>query len=304
MNLRAFLCLASAAPLLIAASQPLRLQPSSPWDVDYAANSCRLIRTFGQGKDLTKLVFESATPGSMDMLIMGKPLESSDDTMSARFLPANQKTIDGTVAQTVTGEPAILWPTVQFLPDDTAAAAKAEQEMERRHPDVRPAAQSLAERAAAKAQREAFAASTTELQILPRYRRSVILETGSLAAAVKAFDQCNEDSLTDWGVDPQVESRIVRPVWATNPNNWLSGNDYPRDMMASGKESQVSVRLLIDASGRITKCTSVSHYEESEFNDITCRLIEQRARFEPAELEDGTKVPSYYARRVIFRLSR
>jgi hypothetical protein len=28
----------------------------------------------------------------------------------------------------------------------------------------------------------------------------------------------------------------------------------------------------------------------------------KRARFEPAELADGTKVPSYYIRRVIFRM--
>jgi len=64
-------CLA-VAPSLIAAAEPVRLQPSSPWVVDYAENSCRLIRDFGEGKDKTKLAFESESPGEVDMLAIGR----------------------------------------------------------------------------------------------------------------------------------------------------------------------------------------------------------------------------------------
>ena len=63
MRLGVFIACAAVAPVLIAASQPVRLQPSSRWVLDYAVDSCRLIHTFGEGKTLTKLAFESDAPG-------------------------------------------------------------------------------------------------------------------------------------------------------------------------------------------------------------------------------------------------
>ena len=70
----------------------------------------------------------------------------------------------------------------------------------------------------------------------------------------------------------------------------------------AGEESVVKVRVLVDATGRVTKCTSLSHFEAPEFNKITCDKFTSRARFEPAELADGTKVPSYFVVNVVFRL--
>jgi protein TonB len=64
----------------------------------------------------------------------------------------------------------------------------------------------------------------------------------------------------------------------------------------------VSVRLLVDASGKVTNCTSLSHFDAPEFNKVVCEKFKARARFEPAELADGTKVPSYYVNRVIFKM--
>lgn len=290
------------APALIAASHPIRLQPSSPWDVDYAENSCRLIRTFGEGKTLTKLAFESTTPGSMDMLVTGKPVKTYLQTVPARFAPNEITTFDGTAAQTTSGDPAMLWSSVQLYPADVVARLKAESVAFSDGTRQRPRAVSLAEQATRKAERQAFVTAASEIEVLTIHNRPVILETGSLGDAFKAFDQCSEDSLAE-GVDPRIEEKIVRPVWAENPGQWISYRDYPADMAERGKESAVAIRLLIDASGKVTKCTSVSHYREAEFNKITCDLVTLRGRFEPAELADGTKVPSYYAQRVIFRMA-
>lgn len=304
MRIRSILAFVGAAPLLIAAAQPLRLQPSSPWVVDYASDSCRLIRTFGEGKEMTKLAFESAAPGEMDMLVFGKPLKTFEEEVPARFLPAGVKTNDGRVAETVTnGDPAILWSNVRMLPDDVAEKIDQEWERRRKEPGVRPPPVSLAEQEQRRDQRHAFAAATSELEIQTRHNRPVILETGSLGDAIAKFDECGRDSLRDWGIDPDLNDKIVRSAWAVNPFQWLFESDYPNDMARRGKESEVAVRLLIDASGKVTKCTSLSHFAEEEFNRITCDRITERAQFEPAELADGTKVPDYYTRRVIFRLA-
>lgn len=295
---------AAVAPLAMAgAPQPVRLQPSSPWDVDYAENSCRLIRTFGVGNELTKLVFESAAPGEVDMLVIGKPLRTGSERASAKFLPVDNKSFDGSVAAAVgSNDPAILWPQVPTYSAATLAEIERERDQLKRHPGVRPPPVSLVEQAARRADQEQYAQAVTEIEIDSRAGHPVILESGSLGEAMAAFDKCNRDSLKDWGVNPDLENKIVRPVWAVNPSDWLFWTDYPEDMLIRGKESQVEVRLLIDASGKITKCTSLSHFEEEEFNRITCAKILKRARFEPAELADGAKVPSYYVRRAIFRI--
>jgi TonB family protein len=74
-------------------------------------------------------------------------------------------------------------------------------------------------------------------------------------------------------------------------------------MIMRGEESDVKVRLLVDASGKVTKCTSLSHFKEPEFGQIVCAAITKRAKLEPAELADGTKVPSYYTTRIDFRMA-
>ena len=79
MRLSSVIACAALAPMLVAATHPLRLQPLTPWDVDYATDSCRLIRTFAEGRSEIKLVFESTAPGEMDMLTVGKPLQTFDE---------------------------------------------------------------------------------------------------------------------------------------------------------------------------------------------------------------------------------
>jgi hypothetical protein len=306
MRLRSVVACGGLAPLLIAAAQPVRLQPSSPWIVDYGDNSCRLIRRFGEGKTETRLVLESAAPGQMDMLVTGKPVETFYELVPARFLPVGGQTFDGRVAETVTnGIPAILWSsTIRMLPDSVYEQYRKKAEQRRLDAAVRPPPIDLAEKAAMKLERQKFAAAANELEVQSRRNRPVILETGPLGAAIKTFDQCGEDSLKAWGIDPALEEKIVRPVWALNPGGWLFAKDYPSNMLFLGKESEVSVRLLIDATGKVTKCTSLSHFADKEFNRITCDLIVERARFAPAELADGTKVPSYVTRRVRFQIGR
>lgn len=304
MRFKTMFACAGMAPLLLAATEPLRLQPAGPWDVDYAENSCRLLRTFGADGTLVGFGMESASPDEMDMLVAGRPLATTAEEVGAKLLPVGTKAFDGMVVKTVgSREPAIVWSDVPILPESTLARLKKEREERRRNPGVRPPPVSLAEQADRRAQRQQFAAAVTEIEIETRRGHPVILETGSLGPAIAAFDKCSRDSLKDWGVDPALDDKIVRPVWAANSQNWLSGADYPMSMLMDGKQSDVTLRLLVDATGKITKCTSLSHFADEEFNRISCAAVTRRAHLEPAELEDGTKVPSYYTFRVNFRIA-
>lgn len=57
------------------------------------------------------------------------------------------------------------------------------------------------------------------------------LEAGSLGEPLKMFDECTQDSLRDWGVDPHIEEKIARPPWAPDPSRRLSADDCPREMV-------------------------------------------------------------------------
>jgi hypothetical protein len=303
MRFRMFLVSAVVAPLLAAAGQPLRLQPSTPWIVDYAEQSCRLIRKFGGGDTETLLLFESEAPDEMDVLLVGRPLRSSGDEVPARFLPVQGKPDMGRpVTSTDNGEPGILFSRVRLLPDEAVAKLQARSELRKTQPHVRPPASDLAEEFQLRAARRDFATKATQLEIDGRRGRPVILETGSMGPAINRFDQCSRDSLRDWGADPDLEDKIVRPVWLENHDTVLTPEDYPKSMLYAGQQSEVKVRVLVDASGRVTKCTSLSHFKLPEFTDLVCKKMTRNGRFEPAELSDGTRVASYYTVHINFRI--
>ena len=306
MRIQSIVAVIAASPLILGAAEPIHIPPSSPWVVDYADESCRLIRTFGEGKTETSLILESSAPGEMDMLAVGKPLRTYLTAVPARFVPVGGKTFEGRVAESATNhDPAILWSsTIRMLPDAVYDSYEEEFGNPRYDPAVRPPPLNLAKRQTYAEQRIQFAAGITGLEVQTRPGRSVILDTGSLGKALEIFDKCGDDSMRDWGVDTTIEDRIVRPVWPLNPGKWLFAEDYPAAMVDQGKESEVTVRLLIDATGVVTKCTSLSHFAEEEFNRISCEAIRKRARFAPAELPDGTKVPSFTTRRVNFRIAQ
>lgn len=299
----AFLVLAGA-PILIGASQPLRLQPSGKWVLDYAAESCRLSREFGTGDDKVQILFESNAPERLNLIAVGARLATDREQIPASFLPAQGDAMKGEVVFTADAkQAAVLWRDVPMLPDRISTEFKKRHDREQVRGDPRPAPISTEVRQALKSARAAFAGAATELEIEPRWNRPVILETGSMGMPIKAFDQCLRQSLRDWGVDPDVEDKIVRSVWAPDPRRWFSASDYPLLMAKQNKESTVSVRLIVDATGKVAKCSTSTHFDAPEFNAVVCDLFKQRATFAPAELADGTKVQSYYANDVTFRLA-
>lgn len=291
-------------PLLGASPPPsVVLKPSGPWVVDYAPNSCRLIRTFGDEANKTVLMMESEAPNQLDMLLVGKPLRGNAQEVLATFVPHGGEPMKGGIAKgSESGAPAALWTRIALLPDDVRKADEKKAASLRSEPRVRPPAVDPVEKASRMAKRQDFAARTTAVKVDTDRRHSVLLETGSLAAPLRILDQCIRDSLKHWGVDPDLEDKIARPVWNPSPGAWLKPTDYPAGMVMRSVESEVKARLLVDASGKVTKCTSLSHFDAPQFNKVVCDAFMKRAKYEPAELADGTKVPSYNLVRVVFRM--
>ena len=217
MRIASIIACVAVAPLLIAASQPVRLQPAGKWVLNYADNSCRLSRPFGEGKNQTVLHFESTAPGELSMLAIGRPLETSLTEVPARFLPVQGEPFEGAPAIATNRQPGVLWSWVALLPDQFLERLKKRAEERRANPNMRPPPINLVERDQERAARQAFAAAANAVEIQVRRNRPVVLETGSLGEPIRMFDKCSRDSLRDWGIDPDLEDKIVRPVWAPQP---------------------------------------------------------------------------------------
>src|SRR5690349_7592414 len=117
MRLASLLSTIAAAPLLLGAAEPVLLTPTTPWEVNYAENSCRLNREFGSGDDKVVLGFESEVPDRMDMVVLGKPMTTGSEQVPGRFLPIRGEREKGNTAKSSKG-PVVLWPNMSMLSDD------------------------------------------------------------------------------------------------------------------------------------------------------------------------------------------
>jgi hypothetical protein len=272
-----------------AAKEPVRLAPVSPWNLHYGENSCRLGRTFGDKDKPTTLVLERASPGSpMSLLVFGDGVQArqNERNASAYFSSLEVEGFkEGTVLETVEKKRAILWMYVDFL------AGPRKPEKDRRQSE-RPT-RDLAKESAESAELAANAAGITEVKIVEPGGRTLILETGKLGKVHTMMQDCAREQLQAWGIDPAIEDRIVRPAWSrAGVARLFSSNDYPRDAVRAGEQATIQARLNIGSDGRVTKCTSLTLYKAPDFAKVVCDRL-QKARYEPAELADGTKVPSY-----------
>jgi TonB family protein len=287
-----------AAPLPAAAApkEPLRLKPSSPWNIHYADDSCRMMRSFGEGDEQVTLVADRFQPGdSLEITFIGKrfSMGRNGGRLDIRFgsVEAEQEvefytaTMDDTPALMLT-ENIRIAPRSEVEKATSAAAIKAKRydfEGSRIAPE------------------QEAAATFIEVKRVPR--GPVILETGSLGAPMKALRQCTDQLLTLWGIDVAKHASLSRKaIPKTNPGTWLTNDDYPPTMIAQGKRAIVHFGLDIDTTGAPTACHIQQSTRPEAFDKAVCLGIMRRAKFEPALDADGNPIISYFAQTVRFRM--
>jgi hypothetical protein len=288
-----------ALPTTASARTPTTLAPLQPWNLHYAENSCQLIRTFGDPARPTTLVLERIAPdASMSLMVFGGGLSAKMGTGKgeAAFLPFDDHSFDhGDIAETVDARStAILWSRIDLLPGwEKDATSRKPRKDESRDP---------ARRVAMLAHEDATAARITGLRIKEPLGRSTVLKTGALSRANAMMRECAREQMVSWGLDPAVQDRIVRPARSERDlARYFSSADYPRRALVQGQQSVISARLIVDAEGKATRCTSLTKFSAEGFAEVACRNLSS-ATFRPAELADGSKVPSYTIANVRFQM--
>ena len=96
------------------------------------------------------------------------------------------------------------------------------------------------------------------------------------------------------GASAQNVGAPARPVPVTNPGTWIGPEDYPAAALVARAQGAVGFTLKIDAAGAPTDCSIVSSSGSTSLDEQTCRLLRERARFDPAA--DGSATRSFSSR--------
>jgi hypothetical protein len=282
-------------PAPASAREPTVLAPVKPWNLHYADNSCQLFRQFGNATNPTTFVLERMAPDSpFTMMVFGGALSAKPDGRKAAavFLPESGPSFDeGEVTETTKGrQTAIHWSRVGLVEEPLEDAAI---------PDRR---RDFAKEAALQQREMEVAAKVTSLQVKEPNKRVTVLKTGSLAKVTQMLRACNREQMAQWGLDPAVQDKIVLNAMSKRSlASLFTYNDYPALALQAGQMSIVTARLIVGADGTVSRCTSLTPFVGEGFKETVCARL-SKATFEPAEMADGTKVPTFVTARIRFVL--
>lgn len=74
----------------------------------------------------------------------------------------------------------------------------------------------------------------------------------------------------------------------------FTADDYPSQSLRDGEQGTVRVRLTINRLGMPRQCTIEQSSGYRRLDEATCRILLERARFEPAVNEAGEVVQGFY----------
>lgn len=82
----------------------------------------------------------------------------------------------------------------------------------------------------------------------------------------------------------------------------FSNDDYPPSALDNNEQGTVTVTLTIGPSGRVTGCSPAGS-ASSTLKQTTCRIVTARARFSPAQDENGNPTSSTYSQSITWRIA-
>lgn len=285
---------ALAALSVTLAAAPVRaeqivLKPSSQWNVDFAKDSCRLLRLFGEGENQHYLAFQQYAPGDSFGLTAAGPafkrfqsLARTKLRFSAEQEPYTTTPFTGSVEAFGTG---VIYSSLNLdigepptnRPDSPDEPGLEMLDLER--------------------------GKQVQFIELRQGSRDVRLETGPLDAAFEVLNQCTLDLVRDWGLEAK------RHVDAQSGPRWINKDavarrimaTYPRAALLDGEQGIMRMRVIVSAQGAVESCTILKATKTEELESPACRHM-ATAQFEPARDAAGVPFRSYYATSITYRM--
>lgn len=267
------------------AQELVRLAPATPWALDYAKDSCRLVRTFGTGEQEVTVGLTSYASGAMFQLSavgnLTRPVSTADTITIA--LGELEKFKVGFLKVDFGGRPGLLITN----PISVGTPPPAAIEQMRRSLPVDSYSDPAVE------------AQVKTIGFIDGFQQEFEIETGSLRAPLKALKDCTVELVSHWDIDHAAHQGLTKgPTPQSGPEPWLQWSAYPREMR---QPTMINFRLIVDTEGKVADCLVADAEEGSEFARVTCELLREKASFTPALDANGQPVRSYYVSWTEFR---
>jgi hypothetical protein len=285
-----------ATPAQADSTEMRSLKPSSVWAMNYADDSCRLIRIFGEGDNQVRLELRGFAPGAaVWALVSGLPVgrtKYGSEKISYRFDP-DTTDVPGYAlrGELDDGSPSAMFRVSFATLEEQTSASKAYRKD--------PQGWMRQKRELPLDRERQIDALEIKMWAQPRFA----LELGSMGPPMQAMRACLDDLLTHWGVDPALQGSHgagTAPVPAELPSDWLNPSDFPPKMIRERRNSQVDFRLVVDATGKPTDCAVLTMEAIDDFIRATCDRLMKRARFQPARDTHGNAVTGVYVNSVLW----
>lgn len=258
-----------------AADGAIRLEPVSPWNIDFGANRCRLTRVFGTEEDRHLLMLEQAAPNSEFGLTLAGSGISRFRTAATVDLGLERDEPMVSLDQFGKGEIADLGPALIFstISIDPKAMADA----------LRPVGVNLDE------------AAKVDRVVLRRGKAVLSFETGNMKDAIAALNNCTVDLLTQWGLDPEAHKNHVPPMWANAAAvTRRIVAVYPSSALRAGEQAIFRMRVTVETDGSVSDCLIEESTIAKKLESPACKEM-RNAKFAPARDGQGQPMRSFYA---------
>lgn len=285
----ALILMALAADCARAADEPVVLEASSKWAVDYSDDSCALRRVFGEGTNLAQLELRRFSPGaSMQVVVVTNGSKMTRRAAQFRFEP-NGAWIKSPAPVYFRNpgnfEGVIFSATVDAMPE-VAALLSA------------PASPSTGGEDA-----DGQWAETTGFSVKDAFNTDLTLQTGAMLKPHQAMEQCLAELLTHWGIDVEAHRTLQRRVEPKDIYEVVRRvqREYPSSMLRKGMPGIVNVRLGVDETGKVSACHIQLELSDDAFERTACKEL-SAARFEPALDKDGKPIASYWTTAIFYQI--
>ena len=287
---------ALCAPEAALAEEPVPeiYTPTSAWAIDYAEDSCALRRAFASGEKKLELELRQFEPeGALAILVSGPEMNLLTQQASIRLGPDVDYIPKPNAFRVKLSND---WVGITFR-DELVPYADVPMVEERRN-DYSPYDYWDEHDFQARFRK------INNLSIKGALETPISLELGSMLAPKVALDACLSELITRWGIDAEAHQTLSREVKILNLKKltYAFSRNYPREMIIAEQSGIVQYRLMVDERGKPSACHLQLASNHREFEKVSCKLLMNVARFDPALDKDGKPIASYWINAIIFRI--
>ena len=131
------------------------------------------------------------------------------------------------------------------------------------------------------------------------------LAVPGFAGVMAAFDDCLANLREVWNVGEPFSARVKQPARAIRPlRDLFNSSSYPAQAMREGSTGSVGFAMMIDETGKVRDCMVEQTSGYATLDAMSCYVIVNEARFEPAVGAHGKPVESASFQRVDWQIRR